>query len=637
MSNNYLFIFTLGPVQYFIAQARKTRDLHLGSMLLSDLIHAAIIEVENNGGQVVFPSKDTKDAPNRLLALVQTDDTKNFGRQIENIVRTKFLQIALDVYFHHGVRESIHYQFKNDVVKINDFKTRFEQQINDHLEIFWAFQQTQNSDAYSIQDYQYAEQLLGAVKRLRPFKQHPEQGRKCSLDGERNAMFLGIYSRPSNRYKNNIFELHNKGVYLNNGDSFWQNFIEYDEEHKMPYFYDPQNIMQKYYEIQIQENEGLSAVSFVKRFYKFQPFDSTASIALKNDIKKAIQFSLKEVIEFKNLFMEGEFDDQLFYEENLTKDYFYKNGYEYLIEKLLEIKAQHQKIKHYFKNKYYAIIAFDGDDMGKWLSGYSPEKRIELKDQYKENIKGFHVHLSTVLGAFSVEAKRIVDASGGQSVYSGGDDFLGFLNINTLFDVLAKLKEAFKNIVSKQNILQPYLKEYKEFTFSAGICIAHYAEPLNIVLNNARNMEMAAKSFSESKDCFGISILKGSGEEHQTIWKNDCAKELKEITHLLKNNDDGACFSDTFIKSIQVEFAALYRTISGDDLGDTLLVEPKLFEAELKRLVFRSCQLKGKQKLELSNHFSDLLLDLFKQGNRKVSNFFECLNICNFISRQISE
>src|SRR5690606_29709494 len=52
--------FTLGPVQSFVAQSRRTRDLLAGSFLLSYLSgHAmmAIIRPQNNlsGGNIVFP------------------------------------------------------------------------------------------------------------------------------------------------------------------------------------------------------------------------------------------------------------------------------------------------------------------------------------------------------------------------------------------------------------------------------------------------------------------------------------------------------------------------------------------------------------------------------------------------------
>lgn len=35
--SSYLFLFTIGPVQSFIAQARKTRDLYAGSKILGGL------------------------------------------------------------------------------------------------------------------------------------------------------------------------------------------------------------------------------------------------------------------------------------------------------------------------------------------------------------------------------------------------------------------------------------------------------------------------------------------------------------------------------------------------------------------------------------------------------------------------
>lgn len=42
----HLFLFTISPVQSFIAQARKTQDLYAGSLLLSELIDFAIHELK---------------------------------------------------------------------------------------------------------------------------------------------------------------------------------------------------------------------------------------------------------------------------------------------------------------------------------------------------------------------------------------------------------------------------------------------------------------------------------------------------------------------------------------------------------------------------------------------------------------
>ncbi|EPR26946.1 type III-B CRISPR-associated protein Cas10/Cmr2 [Geobacillus sp. WSUCF1] len=42
MTNRYIVIFTVGPVQSFIASARKTEDFWSGSYILSHLVREAI-------------------------------------------------------------------------------------------------------------------------------------------------------------------------------------------------------------------------------------------------------------------------------------------------------------------------------------------------------------------------------------------------------------------------------------------------------------------------------------------------------------------------------------------------------------------------------------------------------------------
>ncbi|MFN0162410.1 MAG: type III-B CRISPR-associated protein Cas10/Cmr2 [Burkholderiales bacterium] len=49
------FHFSLGPVQEFVAQSRRTRDLWAGSFLLSWLSGVAMLAATSSGGKVVFP------------------------------------------------------------------------------------------------------------------------------------------------------------------------------------------------------------------------------------------------------------------------------------------------------------------------------------------------------------------------------------------------------------------------------------------------------------------------------------------------------------------------------------------------------------------------------------------------------
>ena len=50
--------FTLGPVQGFIAEARRVRDLWAGSFLLSWLSGQAMAALEENDGEIVFPQTE---------------------------------------------------------------------------------------------------------------------------------------------------------------------------------------------------------------------------------------------------------------------------------------------------------------------------------------------------------------------------------------------------------------------------------------------------------------------------------------------------------------------------------------------------------------------------------------------------
>src|SRR6266566_9426740 len=69
----YMLMFSLGPVQTFIVQARKTRDLWLGSYLLAILMEAAMRGMSN---VLVYPTTPTlekgnnvPDLPNKYVAL----------------------------------------------------------------------------------------------------------------------------------------------------------------------------------------------------------------------------------------------------------------------------------------------------------------------------------------------------------------------------------------------------------------------------------------------------------------------------------------------------------------------------------------------------------------------------------------
>lgn len=572
--SNHLIIFTLGPVQSFIAQARKTQDLYAGSKLLSYLVNTAISEVGE--ANLIFPARGEA-MPNRFLAYVPSDvtDFQKFGEDIERAVRQKWQQIADDTLW-----------------KVTKNKPNgFDEQINSHLEIFWVIEELRESYADTVGSM---EKQLAAVKNVRPFRQFSyagmtgEKGRKCSLDGQRNALFIkerkkenGVVSLPA--YIAEGFEIINK-----------------------PEF---------------SEGEGLSATSFVKRFYEPSGFDSTADIALKQTLAEVE----KEPILKTCIALIQKANSQLFYEENVKDEVLKK----YLRDANINEQSSNSykkcsdEIRRAVKNggysmqKYYAILTFDGDDMGKWLAG---QWLADGKD-----LETFHKLFATQLSAFANQAKKEVDAVG-KTVYAGGDDFLGFVNLYHLLPVLKKLRGLFREMI---NDPLSAFRDGREIAFTAGICIAHYKEPLSLVLDSARSTQKEAKKMDD-KNAFGITVIKGSGESHTAMASFGAAEENVDIMKELLVNLIDKNFSNTFIKTQRLEFERLF------DFKEEYYPELEgMFNSELKRLLLRSAQSKSWDKDRKKREAENLCKKLLLLHDNKLDNFFQLLHISDFMQRNM--
>ena len=61
--SHFVLILSLGPVQGFIAAARRSRDLWSGSWLLSEISKAAAKALRDGGADLIFPAPDSDLAP----------------------------------------------------------------------------------------------------------------------------------------------------------------------------------------------------------------------------------------------------------------------------------------------------------------------------------------------------------------------------------------------------------------------------------------------------------------------------------------------------------------------------------------------------------------------------------------------
>lgn len=139
------------------------------------------------------------------------------------------------------------------------------------------------------------------------------------------------------------------------------------------------------------------------------------------------------------------------------------------------------------KGSYIAVIALDGDEMGKWVSGVkTPPVRTQLANkalEYYEQIANesddasskaiqaflslprplnpsFHLQFSEALSNFGLyTVRRIVEAHRGRLVYSGGDDVLAVVPATESIRCAETMRGAFRGDPAVLNKVKGIFKE----------------------------------------------------------------------------------------------------------------------------------------------------------------------------------
>lgn len=614
-TQNYLFLFTISPVQSFIVQSRKTQDLYASSRLLSAMVQAGI---GDNTEAVIYPvlPKEAKSAPNRFVLKLE-------------IAEAELADFATAV--NSRVRECLQEQSKKALKKAgvgDDKPLGFDQQLELYFSFFWTA--VPFDEANYANCYQHLEQQIGRVKNVRPFQQFDyagagETGRKCSIEPTLNALFY----RPSENSEGKPV----KPNYLS------KQAVKTDSE-------------------LLDHGECLSAIGLLKRFADWSDkdsFPSTAEVALLHELRQLDDGQLQALHGLKQCFNKQQvykalvelvasneikgldwknpdtkegwiehFDYQACFMENLRPKVFTNPFQLHLVKKF------HDQLKSTLKTRYYALVQFDGDQMGKQLETISSKGSVQHKD------------FSARLASFAEKARGLVDEKQyGRTVYAGGDDFLGFINLEYLFEALDELRNLFSKEVGgflSLHTVSDASQQQSPLSFSAGILIAHYKIPLHEVLAKTRQLEKKAKSVTYGgRNAFCISTIKHSGEIQEATFKwgknNVNWRALQAVVEAVKPKeaDEVASFSPNFIQQI----SQLLEQLNGKK-GD--FRDSKLVLSELKRLVNRSKK-QGIEEKEVTELLK-ALNTLWKAGfdthnlNHQATNFLHALHIADFLSRK---
>ncbi|SFS79325.1 type III-B CRISPR-associated protein Cas10/Cmr2 [Lutibacter maritimus] len=585
----YLLLFTIGPVKSFINDARKTHDLFAGSALLSKLTYIAIDqakkEFEKDSFILITPVliKGNTSIPNRFLASFTCDE--------KSVLKSKIDLIKKEVsdYF-------ISILNKTKLPKEKELPKGALKQLQDALDIKWVI--IKETDNFK-NDFIKINQELASLKNYNAFGISTEIGRKCIVDGSRNVKF---YRRSKDEQKITDKELLNKKLYQEEGD-----VLILENETDIPIW-------------QLQEGEGLSAVSLAKRLYQNEPhlFPSTVAVCLMDLFEKLKEngvFNIyKNIVQkrTKEIFLEHS-DDQLFYKENIHS-----------ILKKLRLSSKEKELIDKHKawsedlelplTKYYALVRFDGDNLGDWFSGVHFKVDIDFKDA--------QIALSKQLGVFAQEIKDKIKEPIGKIVYAGGEDFMAFINIHHLFEALKIINTTFLETINNETLNRFKKEEAKLITISLGVAIAHYKQPLAMVLDKASEMEKKAKD--NNRNSFAIGVLKHSGNVIDCTfnWQYNKEEVLPILIEIHKHVTTKK-FSTAFIRKIYHAF---------EEYGFNLSEELTL--SKIKLYVPGACNVKDKElKANYIKHMIKNLKKLLK-ASKNNQIFGDFLLILDFLTRK---
>ena len=163
----YLFQISIGPVQDFIASARRTRDLAFGSWLLSDLARTAALQIALANGldNLIFPAPESMNllagpetnfnVANKIVALIEKSP-QSMGEQISKAITDRLCEIRKEADGH------IYTQTLNRDMR--------DAQIDDLVEFLWVALHYNETDEKSYMSTRRSlEALMAARKNTRDF------------------------------------------------------------------------------------------------------------------------------------------------------------------------------------------------------------------------------------------------------------------------------------------------------------------------------------------------------------------------------------------------------------------------------------------------------------------------------------
>lgn len=515
--NTKTFHFTLGPVQGFVAQARRTRDLWAGSFLLAYLTGQAMSAVINAGGKIVFPlvhdeqeSYEIKDPLLKAILERQKNKTITDPPMVGTLPNCFKAQVPEDFDI-NNCRQAIFEAWElmakavwdkfiyKAAKKGNGTEDIWRRQINFFWDMAWVVESTENIDG----------NLLERRKNWRTHRLLPEPGDKCTIAGNLQEISGCVRARQKEKQ-----------------DAFWQKL---STEVVRP---------------DLRDDERLAAVTIVKRLFPQVAreaigwevslnYPSTLYMSAihwmektaRNHADLAVEYMqaiekrlkrgrckeanvqiecLRKVLEEQkeqkgqkdqsvpNIAKFFNLDANFFYKDALLNDRLWNENTEKEREKLAKILEKLEKTAG-SPSRFYALLLMDGDRLGALLESFDAKV------------------ISQALARFTSQVQGIVTDNNGTLIYAGGDDVLALLPLEDALVAAVALRQAYKRAFADCTLPDGEAIPPDKVTISAGLVYAHNTAPLKAILAEAhKQLDKVAKE-ETGRDSVAIAVWKTSG------------------------------------------------------------------------------------------------------------------------------
>lgn len=572
------FHFTLGPVQGFVSQARRTRDFWAGSFLLSWLSGVAMAATQKLGGEIVFPippddylhwiehGKGKGDAPrqgvipNRFKASVP--DAFN-GKLVEDAVRQAWIKLA-------------NWVWKCDELdKIAGDKTRgiWDQQNKHFWEISWAL--TNDADASD---------LLDRRKNWRNHLPPPEPGVKCAImEGWQELSGIEDMKKDGNDTRREFWE---KIQGIGNGsmsdfaDGEMLCALAFVKRRFARHFKDENRKVEFSASISLgietlnlkgwKLETGVPSFAYMAAVHWLEQLNNHGD---KQRVKGALDIGSQlvqndewntpiECLCDTNGRNRIPLDGNLFFTHTRANEKLFKDRTKIVeFEKALESLKLPEKAP----TPFYAVLMMDGDSLGAQMSVPNNQKQI-----------------ADSLNAFTSNVPDVVKEKNGFLIYAGGDDVLALLPLEDALPCALACREAYQQAFKKHGA-------HIKTSLSGAVIFAHVKTALGEVLRQAHTVLDDEAKEGAGRDAIAIRVLKPGGD-HLTWaqpWEIALEGDELKLEKLVKefqsaSGEDGQ-FSSKFFYRMRERFILLKDGLN-EDQQTALLAADYIASKPAKRI-----------------------------------------------------